>query len=132
MRNVIEEAAAPNFPCRPRVTSGGQISLVHDGTGEEVARRRLEIPCSGSRLWRYGETFAKAERARAGSGAYLAVRDATCRLFGYYGLLGRGCAFSLDHMFGFLRAGPLHQIGPPLPGLRSLFGRGLPVANGEP
>ncbi len=72
-----------------------------DGAGQEVARRRLEIPCGGSRLWRYGETFAKAERARAGAGAYLVARDATCRLFGYHGLLGRAGAFSLDHMFGF-------------------------------
>ena len=29
------------------------------------------------------------------------VRDPTCRLFGYHGLLGRDGAFSLDHMFGF-------------------------------
>jgi hypothetical protein len=29
------------------------------------------------------------------------VRDTTCRLFGYHGLLGRDGAFSLDHMFGF-------------------------------
>jgi hypothetical protein len=72
-----------------------------DGAGAEVARRRLEIPCGGSRLWRYGETFAAAERARAGRGAYLVVRDATCRLFGYHGLIGRAGAFSLDHMFGF-------------------------------
>ena len=75
--------------------------VLHNGPGEEVARRRLEIPCGGSRLWRYGETFAAEERARAGVGAYLVVRDATCRLFGYHGLLGRAGAFSLDHMFGF-------------------------------
>ena len=29
------------------------------------------------------------------------IRDATCRLFGYHGLVGRNGAFSLDHMFGF-------------------------------
>jgi hypothetical protein len=29
------------------------------------------------------------------------VRDATCRLFGYHGLLDDGGRFSLDHMFGF-------------------------------
>jgi hypothetical protein len=28
------------------------------------------------------------------------VRDTTCRLFGYHGLIGDR-AFSLDHMFGF-------------------------------
>ena len=38
---------------------------------------------------------------RAGRGAYVIIRDTTCRLFGYHGLLGRGGAFSLDHMFGF-------------------------------
>ena len=29
------------------------------------------------------------------------IRDATCRLFGYHGLLDGNGAFSLDHMFGF-------------------------------
>ncbi len=75
--------------------------ILCDGAGREVARRRLEIPCGGSRLWRYGETFAAAERAEAGGRAYLVVRDTSCRLFGYHGLLGEGGAFSLDHMFGF-------------------------------
>ena len=42
-----------------------------------------------------------ATRARAGDGAYAIIRDTTCRLFGYHGLLGRDGAFSLDHMFGF-------------------------------
>ncbi|HLI11720.1 MAG TPA: hypothetical protein VKY65_08995 [Alphaproteobacteria bacterium] len=75
--------------------------VLHDGSGAEIARRHIEIPCSGSRLWRYRETFDEAERRRAGAGAYVIVRDATCRLFGYHGLLGRDGAFSLDHMFGF-------------------------------
>ena len=35
------------------------------------------------------------------AGAYAVIRDPTCRLFGYHGLLGEGGAFSLDHMFGF-------------------------------
>lgn len=38
---------------------------------------------------------------QAGAGASLVVRDATCRLFGYHGLLARAGAFTLDHMFGF-------------------------------
>ena len=50
---------------------------------------------------RYGPLFDAAPRARAGSGAYAVIRDPTCRLFGYHGLLGEGGAFSLDHMFGF-------------------------------
>jgi hypothetical protein len=45
--------------------------------------------------------FDEATRARAGTGAYVIVRDTTCRLFGYHGLLGGNGSFSLDHMFGF-------------------------------
>ena len=37
----------------------------------------------------------------AGGGAYIIIRDLTCRLFGYHGLLRRDGGFSLDHMFGF-------------------------------
>ena len=70
--------------------------------GDEIARTPLAIPCSGSLLWRYHETVRRGDpRARAGAGAYIIIRDATCRLFGYHGLLGAGGAFSLDHMFGF-------------------------------
>ena len=76
-------------------------SSSYDGEGGEVARASLAIPCSGSRLWRYRALFDAATRARAGGGAYAIIRDTTCRLFGYHGLLGRGGAFSLDHMFGF-------------------------------
>jgi len=75
--------------------------VLHDGGGQEVARRHIEIPCSGSRLWRFGETFDANERERAGSDAYIVIRDMTCRLFGYHGLIGQNGAFSLDHMFGF-------------------------------
>ena len=75
--------------------------ILHDRTGGEIARHRLHIPCSGSRFWRYGELFEAATRERAGAGAYIVIRDATCRLFGYHGLIGRAGAFSLDHMFGF-------------------------------
>jgi hypothetical protein len=74
---------------------------LHDRNGGEVARRRVAIPCSGSLFWRYHDMFDAAERRAAGSGAYLVVRDTTCRLFGYHGLLGTGGTFSLDHMFGF-------------------------------
>jgi hypothetical protein len=75
--------------------------ILHDGAGEEIARTQVEIPCSGSLLWRYHALFAESVRVRAGEGSYILVRDATCRLFGYHGLLGRDGAFSLDHMFGF-------------------------------
>ena len=69
--------------------------------GGTVATRRIEIPCGGSRLWRYSATFDAEERRAAGPGAYVVVRDGTCRLFGYHGLLDDNRAFCLDHMFGF-------------------------------
>jgi len=44
---------------------------------------------------------AAAKSGVAGSG-YVLIRDTTCRLFGYHGVIARdGSAFSLDHMFGF-------------------------------
>ncbi|HLJ63692.1 MAG TPA: hypothetical protein VKT70_06285 [Stellaceae bacterium] len=75
--------------------------ILQNSAGQEVARTRVEIPCSGSRFWRYHEMFEESVRARAGGNAHIIVRDTTCRLFGYHGLLGGGGAFSLDHMFGF-------------------------------
>jgi hypothetical protein len=75
--------------------------ILYDRGGTEVAQQRVAIPCSGSLFWRYHEAFDPAARARAGDSAYVIVRDRTCRLFGYHGLLGRDGAFSFDHMFGF-------------------------------
>ncbi|HUC63260.1 MAG TPA: hypothetical protein VMF53_15025 [Alphaproteobacteria bacterium] len=75
--------------------------ILHDRAGAEIARAPLAIPCGGSRLWRYSETFDVDARGRAGDGAFVVVRDTTCRLFGYHGLLGAEGAFSFDHMFGF-------------------------------
>lgn len=75
--------------------------VLHDRSGAEVAKHALAIPCGGSRLWRYSEVFDADRRARAGAGAYVMIRDVTCRLFGYHGLVNDGRAFSLDHMFGF-------------------------------
>jgi hypothetical protein len=86
--------------CPWRPLSATEI-ILRDRFGREVARAALAIPCSGSRLFRYHDLFDADSRARAGSGAYAIIRDATCRLFGYHGLLGRNGAFSLDHMFGF-------------------------------
>ena len=89
----------------PARAGGGHISatdiILCDGSGTEVGRRNLAIPCSGSRLWRYHALFDAVTRARAGNKAYAVIRDTTCRLFGYHGLLGADGAFSLDHMFGF-------------------------------
>ena len=85
-------------PWRPKSTT--EI-ILYDGNGGEIARERLTIPCSGSRLWHYHTLFDIRDRSRAGAGAYAIIRDPTCRLFGYHGLLGADGAFSLDHMFGF-------------------------------
>ena len=76
--------------------------ILYDKTGTEIAQRSIQIACNGSLLWRYSEMFDAESRQRAGSeGAYVMIRDATCRLFGYHGLINGEKAFSLDHMFGF-------------------------------
>jgi hypothetical protein len=75
--------------------------ILHDFQGREVARRSVAIPCSGSLLWRFGETFDGSERRQAGDGGYVVIRDTTCRLFGYAGLTDGDGAFSFDHLFGF-------------------------------
>jgi len=87
-----------SLPWRP--VSATEI-ILHDRDGHEVARHSRSIPCSGSYLWHYSQAFEASIRARAGQDAYVVIRDATCRLFGYHGLLGRDGRFSLDHTFGF-------------------------------
>jgi len=74
--------------------------ILRDRNGAEVAQRRIEIACSGSLFWRVSEMFDESARQDA-AGGYVVIRDTTCRLFGYHGLLGAGGRFSLDHMFGF-------------------------------
>lgn len=69
--------------------------------GVEIAKVSVAIPCSGSLLWRYSEMFDAKTRQTAGNGAYVMIRDLTCRLFGYHGLINQEGAFSFDHMFGF-------------------------------
>ena len=75
--------------------------ILHDRVGREVAKKQVSIPCSGSLFWRVGEVFSAPERGRAAGGGFVLIRDVTCRLFGYHGLLGPQGEFSLDHMFGF-------------------------------
>jgi hypothetical protein len=75
--------------------------ILTDAAGGEVGRAQIHIPCGGSRFWRYREIFDDATRAKAGENAYIVIRDTTCRLFGYHGVIGEDGAFSLDHMFGF-------------------------------
>ncbi|MBI3451315.1 MAG: hypothetical protein HY057_00455 [Rhodospirillales bacterium] len=74
---------------------------LHDRSGAELTKVEVEIPCNGSLLWRASEMFDQAALTRAGDGGYVLIRDATCRLFGYHGLVDGEAAFSLDHMFGF-------------------------------
>jgi hypothetical protein len=75
--------------------------VLHDENGREIARRRVAIACCGSLFWRYHAMFDAGERAAAGKHPYITIRDTTCRLFGYHGLINGNGAFSLDHMFGF-------------------------------
>ena len=75
--------------------------ILRDAGGGEIARKSLAIACSGSNLWRYHTLFDEKTRKAAGAGAYAVIRDTTCRLFGYHGLIGRDGGFSLDHMFGY-------------------------------
>jgi hypothetical protein len=75
--------------------------LLHSGAGAQVAEHTVQIACSGSLLLRPEAVFTKAEREAAGPDGYVIVRDTTCRLFGYHGLMDRHGGFSLDHMFGF-------------------------------
>ena len=85
-------------------TSTTTLTL-YDGRGAEIATTTLNIACGGSHLWRYSATFSADQRraaAQANGAAYVLVRDATCRLFGYHGLVAHdGAGFSFDHMFGF-------------------------------
>ncbi|MFQ5774774.1 MAG: hypothetical protein ACE5GS_09675 [Kiloniellaceae bacterium] len=74
---------------------------LHDAAGAEIASREVAIPCGGSLLWRVSGMFGTDDLDRAGDGAYVLVRDVTCRLFGYHGLVNGETAFSFDHMFGF-------------------------------
>jgi hypothetical protein len=86
---------------KPWVARSSTELLLSDGAGQEVARRHIEVACGGSLFWRYSEMFTAEERNRAGGGAYIMIRDKTCRLFGYHGLADGEGRFSLDHMFGY-------------------------------
>ena len=75
--------------------------LLVDAAGQTLAERRLEIPRSGSALVQPDVLFGENLLDQAGMRGYVLVRDATCRLFGYHGLMAEDGRFSLDHMFGF-------------------------------
>lgn len=91
--HLIYPASTPWHPL-----SSTDVTLF-DAHGVALAHRRFEIPCNGSVLWSARGTFDDDLLSRAGLGSYVIVRDTTCRLFGYQGLVNDK-AFSLDHMFG--------------------------------
>ncbi len=74
---------------------------LHNAQGLVIAERALSVACSGSvMLWPDVE-FGADQLRQAGDTGYVLIRDTTCRLFGYHGLMDAGGGFSLDHMFGF-------------------------------
>jgi hypothetical protein len=75
--------------------------ILLDSKGSEMFKKTVHIACSGSLLWRYHEMFTPEERQHAGKNAYIIIRDTTCRLFGYHGLIKGEQSFCIDHMFGF-------------------------------
>ncbi|MGH7160722.1 MAG: hypothetical protein ACREFS_11665, partial [Acetobacteraceae bacterium] len=75
--------------------------LLHDRAGKVIAEEAIRIACSGSAMIFPDVIFSAAGLAAAEPDGYVLVRDSTCRLFGYHGLMADGGAFSLDHMFGF-------------------------------
>jgi hypothetical protein len=77
------------------------VLLLHDGAGAVIAERTLAIACSGSAMVWPDEQFGPALLKQAGPRGYVLIRDTTCRLFGYHGLMDDQGGFSLDHMFGF-------------------------------
>jgi hypothetical protein len=74
---------------------------LHDSAGRKIATETIHIACSGSAMVWPHEVFGAAALAAAGPDGYVLARDATCRLFGYHGLMDDAGGFSLDHMFGF-------------------------------
>jgi len=74
---------------------------LHDGAGQVIAEQPLRIACSGSAMVWPHRVFGDALVEQAGPLGYVLIRDATCRLFGYHGLMDDAGGFSLDHMFGF-------------------------------
>ena len=95
MCHLIYAASNPWHP------TSETVLVLTGADGVEIARASMAIPCGGSRLWRASEMFSAKDLQAAGDGGYVLIRDTTCRLFGYHGLIRDGVSFSLDHMFGF-------------------------------
>jgi hypothetical protein len=92
---LIYPASAPWHP------HSATTLLLHDRAGQLLAEERVAIACSGSMtVWPHA-VFGDGALREAGADGYVLVRDTTCRLFGYHGLMDDAGGFSLDHMFGF-------------------------------
>jgi hypothetical protein len=92
---LIYPASAPWHP------RSGTLLQLHDSAGRIVAEEHVAIACRGSlTVWPH-RIFGAGAVAAAGPDGYVLVRDTSCRLFGYHGLMDDRGAFSLDHMFGF-------------------------------
>ncbi len=92
---LIYPASGPWHPVSSTVLQ------LHDGAGAPIAESAVAIACSGSAMVWPHLAFGVAAMNAAGPDGYVLVRDTTCRLFGYHGLMDTAGGFSLDHMFGF-------------------------------
>jgi hypothetical protein len=92
---LIYPASAPFLPA-----SSTTLQL-RDAEGAQIAEAQVSIACAGSATIDPETIFAPAALQQAGTHGYILVRDPTCRLFGYHGLMDDQGGFSLDHMFGF-------------------------------
>ena len=91
----------------PWHTESNTEVILYASSGKQIASRKINIACGGSKYFLISEIFEEDERKAAYqidgvNNGYIIIRDTTCRLFGYHGLISAcGKAFSLDHMFGF-------------------------------
>ncbi len=89
------------YPASQRWHAHSNTTLIlHDSLGAPIAEKQISIPCGGSRYWQVSKLFNARDCARANGAGYVIVRDVSCRLFGFHGLIGKN-GFCLDHMFGF-------------------------------
>ena len=73
-----------------------------DGEGNVIAEDGDCDSLVPAPRWCFRNTlFGETALATAGPRGYTLIRDTTCRLFGYHGLMDDAGRFSLDHMFGF-------------------------------
>jgi hypothetical protein len=92
---LIYAASAPWHPLSDTTL------VLHGGAGAVIGEQKIRIACCGSALVFPHRIFPADLIAQAGPRGYVLIRDVTCRLFGYHGVMAPGGRFSLDHMFGF-------------------------------